>query len=486
MNALARTLASGGLLLLAAASSAGCSAFEDYNAETRKARQDFARGEADAALDRLKGGVDNELDGLCYSLERGVIAQAGGEFKLSQGEFERAEKQIEHFEDRGATPAGAAEYAGSILVNDKTIPYEGEAFERILIPVFNCRNYLLQGNQEDAMVEIRKVWFQQEQARREFQKDMDAAKSKSEENSVDTAQLPGVQSQVTYPPGSLQSPESIYEITYAHYMSALLAERSGLMDDARIGMEAAAKIRPDVGFIRQDLARVKQLSLGGAPDPGVKLPPPDSGSVALLFDCGWAPHKKEFKVVFPTYHSLGAIAIPIYERTENPASRARLVLGDRTFQTVVLTDVDAIVFKYHKKKLPLIILRQAIRLAVKVAAGEATAQGVKAAVNSGNKKNNGEAEVAGWLAGLAVGVYNIASEQADLRAWLTLPQSFQATRAFVPPGDYPARVELLGSGGGVLNVVDLGTVHVEKGKLSILVARSVGTNLYAAREGSHR
>jgi hypothetical protein len=324
------------------------------------------------------------------------------------------------------------------------------------------------------MVEVRKVWFQQDQVRKQFAKEMDAAKAKSREHAVDTKQLPGVQSQVSYPPGALQSPESVYEITYAHYLSALLAERSGLMDDVRIGLEAAAKIRPDLGFIREDLARLK-------------LPPSDDGSVALLFDCGWAPHKRELKVVFPTYHSLGAIAIPIYERTANPASHARLVLGDRKAQTAILTDVDAIVFKYHHAKLPLIVLKQAIRLAVKVAAGEATAQGVKAAVKGGKKgRQNGEAEAAGWLAGLAVGVYNIASEQADLRAWLSLPQTFQATRVFLRPGDYPARVELLGSAGGVLSAADLGTVHVEAGKLSVLFARSVGTNLYATSERARR
>lgn len=462
----------------------GCAAWEDYNEETQKARSRFQGGDFDSALESLAGGVDNELDGLCYSLERGTIAQAAGKYELSKTEFERAEKKVEYFEDRGLSPKNAAEYAGSILVNEKTIPYEGEDFEKILIPVFQTRNYLFQGNDEDAMVEVRKTWFQQDQARQLHQKDLDRANEQAREKKVNKSELTGIAGQIEYPADALRSPESIYELTYAHYLSALLCERVGNEQDALVSMKSAAKIRPDVPFIRTDLAHYAKLAGQEAEGAG-QAPGRNLGSVALLFDCGWAPHKKELKVVFPTYRTLGAIAIPIYERSENPAGRARLVIGDRAVETSVLTDVDAVAFKYHKNKLPLIILKQAIRLAVKVAAGEATAYGVKEGMKSGKGKGRqgaAEAELAGWAAGLAVGVYNVVSEQADLRAWLTLPESFQAARVYLPPGDYPARLELLGKGGGgVLASADIGTVKVKKGRLGFVLARSVGASLFIAR-----
>ena len=479
-----RALVSIAFALLVAAEASGCAAWSDYNDETRKARRDFQGGDFDGALERLASGVDNELDGLCFSLERGTIAQAAGKYDLSKAEFERAEKKIEYFEDRGLSPKNAAEYAGSILVNEKTIPYEGESFEKILIPVFQSRNYLLQGNLEDSMVEVRRTWFQQEQSKLLNAKELDNANQQARDNRVDKSELPGVAGQVDYPPGSLSSPDSIYELAYAHYLSALISERVNNGQDAFISMKAAAKIRPDVPFIRADLAHDAQLAEQDAPPGSGQPPAKDLGSVALLFDCGWAPHKEEFKVVFPTYHSLGAIAIPIYRRSENPAGRARLILGDRVVESAVLTDMDAVAFKYHKNKLPVIILKQAIRLAVKVAAGEATAYGVKEGLKAGRGKGRegaAEAELAGWAAGLAVGVYNVVSEQADLRAWLTLPESFQAARVYLPAGDYPARVELLSKGGGLLASADLGVVHVQRGKLGFVLARSVGASLFVAR-----
>jgi hypothetical protein len=231
-------------------------------------------------------------------------------------------------------------------------------------------------------------------------------------------------------------------------------------------MESVARVRPDVSFVPA---------------------PEGTGSVVLLFDCGWAPHKREFKLMFPTYHSLGAIAIPVYERTANPAARARLVIGSRSFVTEILTDVDAVAFKYHKNRLPLLLVKHAIRLALKVAEGEAAAYGVKEALKP--KQGTGRqgrqdttlADAAGWLTGLAVGAVNAALEQADLRAWLSLPQSFQAVRANVPPGEHRARVELLAANGRVLASADAGVVRVARGRVSFVVGRSLGSSLFVAR-----
>lgn len=451
----------------------GCAAWGDYNSDTRKARRDFEAGSASSALERLAGETDNELDGLCFTLERAVMAQAAGLLELSRRDFEKAERQVEAFEDRGLSPVNASEYAGAIFVNDKMIPYQGESFERVLIPVFNCRNYLLEGRLEDAMVEVRRIWKQQDIAKQLHQKELADSQQQAADHHVDTRQLPGVERQVVYPPGALASPESIYEVTYAHWLAALVSEATGHLDDARISLESVAKVRPDLAFVQRDLAR-----LSGGDERC------DDGSVALLFDCGWAPHKAELKVVFPTYHSIGAVAIPIYERSPNPVARARLRIGDRTFETAVLSDVESIAFKHHKDRLPVIVTRQAIRAAVKIAAGEATAYGVKEGLKSGKGKGRrgaAQAEIAGWAAGLAVGVYNWVSEQADLRAWLSLPQTFQGTRAFLPPGEHPATLELIGFSGEVVSAVDIGPVKVTRGKISFIVARSVGTTVYVTK-----
>ena len=250
-------------------------------------------------------------------------------------------------------------------------------------------------------------------------------------------------------------------------------------------MQAASKIRPDAGFVALDVMRLARMR--GSSDiydsfkksnPNIELPGKDDGSVALLFDCGWAPHKRELKIPLPSFSTFGAIAIPLYDRTPNPAAFARLVLNDRVYSTAVLSDVEAIAFKYHKNGLATRVLKQILRATIKIAAGEAAAAGVREVGR--HNDNRAAGNLGGLAAGLTVGVYNYVSEQADLRAWLTLPQTFQAVRAWAPPGTYEARVELCDAGGHVLNTANLGTVTIRPRSLQFVTARSLDRSLFAA------
>jgi hypothetical protein len=464
-------------VVLVLALSTGCAAWQDHNRKTRDERIAFAEGRFDDALADMEPEKGNKLDGLCFQLDSGVVAQVGGRWDTSNKDFEQAEQTIQGFEDRGLTGSVIAEDIGSIAVNEKTIPYKGEDFEKILVPVLRSRNYLLTGQLEDAMVEARRIWNQQDIVKQLHAKELQESQAEADRRNVDTSRV-GIEGKVVYPEGALRSPESIYEITYAHWLSGIISEKNGHYDDAYIAMKAAAKIRPELKFIERDMMRLAILR-GDRPGygeiqrayPDVALPGKDDGSVALLFDCGWAPHKRELKIFLPSFNTFGAIAIPLYEETPNPAAYARLVLGDRGFNTQVLSNLEAIAFKYHHDKLSLMILKQILRTAIKMAAGE----GAAAAVRQGGKSDLG-----GLAAGLTVGIYNYVSEQADLRAWLDLPQTFQAIRAWVPPGTYDARVELCDGGGGVLNTISLGAITVRPRSFQFAQARSLGTALYGA------
>jgi len=465
-------------ILSLALSLQACAAWEDHNKQTFAARQAFEQGRFDDSLADLEKEKDNKLDGLCFQLDAGVVAQAAGQYDRSNKDFEQAETTIQGFEDRGLNGSVIAEDIGSIAVNEKTIPYKGEGFEKILLPVCRSRNYLLRGNVEDAMVEARRIWIQQDVVKQLHAKELQESNDEADKHKINRGNLGECEGQVQYPPDSLKSPESVYEIAYAHWLSGIISEKNGKVDDAYIAMKAAHKIRPDVGFLTEDVLRLAAIQ--GDKDtfdrikqkhPEYHLPARDEGSVVLLFDCGWAPHKRELKIVLPSFNTFGAIAIPLYDRTPNPATRARLVLNDRVFETRVLSDVDAIAFKYHHDRLPLMVLKQILRTTIKMAAGEGAAAGVRQGTGS---------DLGGLAAGLAVGVYNYASEQADLRAWLMLPQTFQGVRAWVPAGAYDGRIELLDAGGGVLNTAPLGQVTVRPGSLLFAQARSLDRSLFAA------
>ncbi|HZU96526.1 MAG TPA: hypothetical protein VFF73_07540 [Planctomycetota bacterium] len=466
-------------LLLLATLAPGCAAWEDHNKKTLGPRVAFEEGRFEESLALMKPFEEDKLDGLCFRLDAGVVSLVGGMLDHSNDEFQAAEDMIQGFEDRGLNGSVIAEEIGSIAVNEKTIPYKGEDFERVLVPCFRARDYLIGGKLDDAMVEVRKIWTQQDLVKQLRDKEIKESNDEAANHHINAGNLGDYESQVTYPPGALKSPESVYEVTYAHWLSAIVSEKKGLLDDTWISLQKAAKIRPDVKFVARDLLRIATLR-GRSEDvdevkktygDSVTLPGEDEGSVVLLFDCGWAPHKRELKIFLPSFSTFGAIAIPLYDRKPNPVAYARLWLNDRNYPTEVLSDVDAIAFKYHHGKLGTTILKQILRTTIKIAASEAAAAATRRATGSG---------LAGLGVGLVGGIYNDVSEQADLRAWLTLPQNFQAVRAWAPAGTYDAKVELVGFGGGTIGWVPLGQVTVKPKSIQFAQARSLGTRCYAS------
>lgn len=71
-------------------------------------------------------------------------------------------------------------------------------------------------------------------------------------------------------------------------------------------------------------------------------------------------------------------------------------------------------------------------------------------------------------AGILVSLIGAATEQADLRAWLTLPARIHVARITLPQGERTVSAELGG------RTVWTGPVEVEAGRISFVFARSAG------------
>ena len=74
----------------------------------------------------------------------------------------------------------------------------------------------------------------------------------------------------------------------------------------------------------------------------------------------------------------------------------------------------------------------------------------------------------------AVMLYNILSEQADLRSWLTLPAHIQVWSGWAKPGR--AKVALAGPGGGT---VWSGEVTLAAGKTTLLHVTRIDLGVYS-------
>jgi len=77
-------------------------------------------------------------------------------------------------------------------------------------------------------------------------------------------------------------------------------------------------------------------------------------------------------------------------------------------------------------------------------------------------------------------LFNVLTEQADLRAWRTLPDSWQAARLFLPAGVHELT---LGASGG--DEVPLGTFALDPGETMFVFARTLDRRIHAHSIGGY-
>jgi hypothetical protein len=73
---------------------------------------------------------------------------------------------------------------------------------------------------------------------------------------------------------------------------------------------------------------------------------------------------------------------------------------------------------------------------------------------------------------LASNIYNVYSEQADLRSWQSLPAEIRVARLSLTPGQYRLRMDHLAGSGKVVDTAELGERDLCSGKTYFFVSRA--------------
>ena len=422
---------------------------------------------------RTKGNA-----GALFALEWGRTAQLAGDFAASRAAFDVAFAGIEDLDNRAVVSArGAAAQGGAVLVNDKTIPYRVPAYERTLAHHYQVLNYLALGDLIGAGVEVRRANREQEEALEKREKEVARAKSKegngpAEEDERDP-HLGGVYAGLDQVAGAVKSS---FQNAATFYVSAVVWEMLGELNDAYIDVKKALEIAPENHFLQLDAVRLAKR-LGMREDledyerrfpRAAKMPAAGSEKLAdkarlvVVYEEGFVPPKVEFSVPYPltSTDSIGVIALPTYAAPPPPPAPVRVALdGQALASTAPICNVSALAARALAEQMPGILTRQLAR---------AVAKGVAA------KAAHDQGGGAGQLAELAVLIYNLASEQADLRSWLTLPAHVQIFSAFVDPGN--RSVVLAGPGGGTTWT---GPVTLRAGKTTLIHVTHIDLAVYS-------
>ena len=435
---------------------------------TGQVRQRMAASDYQGALVVLqnakKGGAFKEQDRVMYWMNEGMLLHLLGQYERSFEVLQNAERRSEELFTKSLKKNIKAAFTSEAATD-----YPGEDYENVLVNVLKAFNFLAGGKVAPALIEARKI-----------NEKLVYYNSKYEKKSV------------------------YNQDAFAHWLMGLLFELEGSLDDARIAYEQALKTyKGDFlaqyglgapAYLEEDLMRVirrngdadlltkyqGQYKATGASAELLKT----KGEVILFHLNGEGPNKsdyfincifkgvanwycdgepggefiarKQIALTRPGYTAL-KIAFPrLHVRPpQNPF--ITMSVGGVQVRSEVALPINQIASKAFRDKTGRVFKNAIIRAVTK-----ALTQAAAGAV--GNKAGG---KGLGWLASRTMSVVNQASEEADKRAWTTLPAQLEVARAWVAPGVHHATLQLPNG-----RMATIPNIKVEAGKRVFITFRT--------------
>lgn len=370
---------------------------------------------------QLAAGINTD-DGLLYAQEAGRVAQIEGHFKASQDYYQQAIRDYQHFDDKAKVSLSDLGATGSsLLINDNVIPYRGPGYERIMLHQYQALNFVFEHNHEAALVEIRRANELQQTEQQRYQKSLKAV------NDINNGTIDAEVDRLSAAAGKTTSS---YLNAYSYYTTALLYELLGQANDAFIDYRKAAQIAPDNRYIQQDLVRLaKQLDMPQYSDfkrrwGTAKSATSTQGTVVFIVEKGFVPTKQSITVPFTINSNWQTASIASYLPNYQMVSPTTITGLGQPLITAPIANIGALAITALKEDLPAALARQAARVYA------------KSRLNQSFERDDNSQSNAASVASLAIQIFNVVTEQADLRSWLTLPKQAQIARQYVKGGQY--------------------------------------------------
>jgi hypothetical protein len=419
---------------------------------------------------------------LLYGMDRGMTLQLAGDYQQSNAVLEQAEEELDRLYTRKIRTETLA-----FMTNETALPYEGDPYEQVLINVLKALNYAVLGQWQDALVEARRIDHR-----------LNVLSDRTKEKNV------------------------YREDGFARYLSAILYECTGDVNNAFIAYRNAyetfeatrawshtavpSQLRADLlrtaealhftqelaeyqhvfPYTRwetsqalQHLAQVVVISYNGrAPrkeDQFLDLPISLNALQLVLLNRGFSQANQHSNqavdtVLYGLNGRVVRVALPrlVPQKTHVPVDTVSLIPdnGTRvTLNTELVHNVTALADKALSERMAGITVKALARAATKFALAEGATRGAQQAAGKD------AAPWVGLLTGLLTKGLAVASEEADKRSWLTLPDEIHLARVWVPPGRYQVQNRLAGESHDPLEPEAMRTLSLGPGETAVLLQR---------------
>ncbi len=395
-------------------------------------------------------GPNNEL---LFNLDRGMVYHLAGQYRESINSFEQAKTIADNLYTTSLSKSGLA-----WLSNDYVTPYRGEDFEQAMLHIFQALNFVALGEMDEALVEARQV----------------------------DAKLTLLNSQ--YPPDQ----RNVYrEDAFIRLMMGIIYEVSGTPDDLNDALisyqKALAIYQQDYGANYETPVPVilKENLVSLAHYLGVSL---DGASTQLLLNMkplsvperrrkaevyvvqynGLSPIKTQSSYPAPYDGYVTKFAFPKFRERFFEGKKFKLLARSAGLEVgQSWADLTQDIARIAQKNLENHRIRLYAKAALRPLGKFALAKSQEDQVRDGLGD-----QAVGWYKA-ATSLYNVYSEQSDLRSWQTLPAHIHVSRLVLDPGEFQLQLESYNEEDHRVESLDLGTLTLQAGDKKFMVVRTV-------------
>ncbi len=379
----------------------------------------FAKAAEVVKANRDKYGNNSSV---LYNLEEGLLLHYAGDYSLSTQHLAASEREMDELYTKSIS-----KIAGSFVLNDNELPYQGEDFEKVYVNLFMALNYAELGKLEDAIVEARKVDLKLNEYSQQY-----GGKNSFKQDAF-----------IRYIMGLLYEADGDVNDAYISYRQAYLGYKQY---DSLYNTQCPSFLKADLvrtagemGFT-DDLQRYES-EFGINYSDSLK----SMGQLLLIVYSGRGPVKEQVKLRVSIPDTSGVVhsfivAVPKFHARQKGTRPYEVSVSGAAEQARVAAQVGESVNRIAEKDLQdwlgLIYLKSGGRALLKFLVAEKIKKEAEAK-GKGSRLEN-------LLSSSVIDAAYSASEQADLRIWRTLPHDIQIAQFTLPAGDYSVTVDAAG------------------------------------------
>ncbi len=377
-------------------------------------------------------------DRLLYLMELGNLARYAGQDNLAQTLLLRADRLSDNL--RGVQ---LGQEAQSMITSDLALEFRGADYEKVFINYCLAASYARSGDIENAVVEARSV--------NEKLKEINVAHQENPNRYNDDAF-------VRYFMGVLYEIDGDYDDALISYRMAIETYDSVYISEYNVQVpiqlqEDAMRLAHYNGF--ESLYSEYQTRWPSL-DWSSSGPTAEMGEVVVILELGNIASRVASDFTVYSNDRVYSIALPVIRDFPRRRVSGRFTVGSISASSFLVEDLNGIARDNLEDQAGRNVIRAAARLAIKAGVAD-LGENVTEQLTDNETVSSG--------VGLILSIIGVATEQPDLRAWLTLPAQIQMVRMQVPPGNWPLRYSLNG------RLFTGKNIQVEAGEISLVFLR---------------